>query len=144
MRTITKQEENALFHGFNDTEIISLYKFLCAYDKIESFKRDDAFKRLYPEPSKKLYEIIEKMDLKVEYGFPIITEPNKARFTDANGRSKNLAFLNHLRNSIGHGYIRKNDQIVIKDLWNGKFSASGNIDTDKFEEIINNINSILL
>ena len=144
MPTINEQGGNTPFHGFNDLEIVSLYKFLCAYEKIEMIKKDKDFNGQYQELSNKLHAILKKVDLKVGSCIPIISDQNKVRLTDANNRSKIPAFLYHLRNSIAYGYIRKNTQIEIKDLWHSSFTASGNIDTDIFEDIVKCMNSHLL
>lgn len=137
-----KQKHN-LFLGFEPDEIVNLYKFLSAYEKIESYRQDESFKRAYPKLYESLFEVLKSLDLKAENGISIIQDVNKVRYTNAK-RNKHLAFLYHLRNSVAHGYIRKGEVIEIKDLLNRELTASGNIDNEKFARIINVMNLELL
>ena len=132
--SITSQEN--VFLGFTPDEIVKLYKFLYAFEKVESYKSYERFKQDYPVLSASLYEVFKSLDLRAENHVSIIQEIDKVRYTDAH-RQKYMAFLYHLRNSIAHGYIRKGEDIEIKDLWQGSFSASGHISPNK-STLINN------
>ena len=132
----TKENELANgINGFDTEEIVNLYKFLCAYAKIEKFKNDESFKKNYPTFAQALFSMLDQLPLKPENCISIIEGDSKIKYTSAH-RTKNMAFLYHFRNAIAHGMIRKNVMVEIKDFDRSTLTAYGLIDYNKTNDII--------
>ena len=104
-----KQEE---INGFTKDEVKDLYRFICMYEKggFGFFYALEDVYRCHPqlvhilplflgnlELSKTGLREIQKVDLS--------TFKNKICFTKSKNKDKVLSFLSHLRNSIAHGLI---------------------------------------
>ncbi len=134
MDTKEKKTEKGI-NGFAPEEIINLYKFLCAYEKIETFNNDESFKNNYPTFAQALFSILDKLPLKPDNCITIIKGDSKIKYTSAR-RTKNMAFLYHFRNAIAHGMIRKNFMVEIKDFDHSTLTAYGLIDPNTTNDII--------
>lgn len=136
MDTLVNDWQNG-FNGFSPAEIVNLYKFLCAYEKIESYRNDESFKRNYPELSDKLFAVLDQLSLKLDNCITVVQEELRVKYTSAR-RTKYIAFLYHFRNAIAHGRLLKNNngQVEIKDFDNTVLTTSGIMDSQKVDEII--------
>ena len=134
MDTLEKKE-SITFNGFSSDEIVDLYKFLCAYEKIEPFHKDNSLERNYPVLSEKLFSLLCQLPLKSDNCITIVKDDLNIKYTPAH-RNKFTAFLYHFRNAIAHGRVFKKDQIEIKDFDNSTLTAYGLIDRKIGDEII--------
>lgn len=142
--------------GFSEQEVYDLYKYLCIYEnKIKILKTSTEIYKQYPqlniiEKTLNLFtinysndEAMQILGIFVPKGFVYCTNTKS---------SKLYNLLYHLRNSIAHGQIEKeNEQVLLIDYKFAKdrsskrlrkvFSGRGNLDSSivfKIIEIINN------
>lgn len=142
--------------GFSEQEVYDLYKYLCIYEnKIKILKTSTEIYKQYPqlniiEETLNLFtinysndEAMQILGIFVPKGFVYCTNTKS---------SKVYNLLYHLRNSIAHGQIEKeNEQVLLIDYKFAKdrsskrlrkvFSGRGNLDSSivfKIIEIINN------
>lgn len=142
--------------GFSEQEVYDLYKYLCIYEnKIKILKTSTEIYKQYPqlniiEETLNLFtinysndEAMQVLGIFVPKGFVYCTNTKS---------SKVYNLLYHLRNSIAHGQIEKdNNQVLLIDYKFAKdrsskrlrkvFSGRGNLDSSivfKIIEIINN------
>ena len=142
--------------GFSEQEVFDLYKYLCIYEnKIKILKTSTEIYKQYPqlniiEETLNLFtinysndEAMQILGIFVPKGFVYCTNTKS---------SKVYNLLYHLRNSIAHGQIEKeNEQVLLIDYKFAKdrsskrlrkvFSGRGNLDSSivfKIIEIINN------
>ena len=142
--------------GFSEQEVYNLYKYLCIYEnKIKILKTSTEIYKQYPqlniiEETLNLFtinysndEAMQILGIFVPKGFVYCTNTKS---------SKVYNLLYHLRNSIAHGQIEKeNEQVLLIDYKFAKdrsskrlrkvFSGRGNLDSSivfKIIEIINN------
>ena len=142
--------------GFSEQEVYDLYKYLCIYEnKIKILKTSTEIYKQYPqlniiEETLNLFtinysndEAMQILGIFVPKGFVYCTNTKS---------SKLYNLLYHLRNSIAHGQIEKeNEQVLLIDYKFAKdrsskrlrkvFSGRGNLDSSivfKIIEIINN------
>ena len=142
--------------GFSEQEVYDLYKYLCIYEnKIKILKTSTEIYKQYPqlniiEETLNLFtinysndEAMQILGIFVPKGFVYCTNTKS---------SKVYNLLYHLRNSIAHGQIEKeNEQVLLIDYKFAKdrsskrlrkvFSGRGNLDSSivfKMIEIINN------
>lgn len=132
---ILGEKGSTTFNGFNSGEIVDLYKFLCVYEKIEPFRKDDCLERIYPTLSEKLFSLLCQLPLKSDNCITIVKDDLNIKYTPAH-RTKYTAFLYHFRNAIAHGRVYKKDQLEIKDFDNSTLTAYGLIDSKIGDEII--------
>lgn len=130
-----EKKESTTFNGFSSDEIVDLYKFLCAYEKIEPFRKDNSLERNYPVLSEKLFSLLYQLPLKSDNCITIVKDDLNIKYTPAR-RNKFTAFLYHFRNAIAHGRVFKKDQIEIKDFDNSTLTAYGLIDRKIGDDII--------
>ena len=142
--------------GFCEQEVFDLYKYLCVYEnKINNLKSSTEIYNQYPqlkglEDIMNLFtinyandEAMQVLGIFIPQGFVYCTNTKS---------SKVYNLLYHLRNSIAHGQIEKeNEQVLLIDYKFAKdrsskrlrkvFSGRGNLDSSivfKIIEIINN------
>ena len=142
--------------GFCEQEVFDLYKYLCVYEnKINILKSSTEIYNQYPQ-LKELEDIMNlfKMNYSNDEAMQVlgIIVPKGFVYCTNTKSSKVYNFLYHLRNSIAHGQIEKdNDQVLLIDYKFAKdrnskklkkiFSGRGNLDNSivfKIIEIINN------
>ncbi|MBQ6423561.1 MAG: hypothetical protein IJJ90_08485 [Prevotella sp.] len=137
--------------GFNEQEVFKLYKYLCIYEnKIKTFRNSTEVYNNYP----KLKNLDDIMSLfTVNYAnngamqvFGVFVPKGFVYCTNTKS-SKMYNVLYHLRNSIAHGQIEKdNDQIYLIDYKYVKdrrhnnlmkiFSGRGNLEASIIFQII--------
>ena len=142
-----------LLRGFNQQEVFDMYKYLCIYEnKISILKNLAEVYHQYPQ-LKDLEVIMTKFTINyandetmqalgvfIPHGFVYCTNTRS---------SKVYNFLYHLRNSIAHGQIQKdNGQVSLIDykLINKKkkiFSGRGNLESSIIFNIIKLINNVV-
>lgn len=149
---------NEKLKGFDEQEVFKLYNFLCVYEnKISILKNTTEIYNRYPQlKSLDTYvnqftinyakdEAMQILGVYVPKGFLYCT----------NARSSKLYnFLYHLRNSIAHGQIEKdNSQVFLIDYKFVKnktdagrrkiFSGRGNLEDTIVFDIIEQINNVV-
>ena len=146
-----KQEE---INGFTDDEVIDLYRFVCLYEQ-GGFKYFNTLEDVYLShpslehilPSCLGYLELQQTGLKEIQKVDLRVLKNKICFNKSENKDKALSFLAHLRNSIAHGLVfKENQQVIITDYSITKptsFSARGIMDYDLFMKLINIINNNL-
>lgn len=118
----------AILNGFSEKEIIQLYKYLCYYeDNLKKIKTNRALDNSQPRFFATFYKLIPDKSLTKGKQGNINKKPcpiNTIRMTI--GKTKMLAFLKHLRNSIAHSKIKKEEnKVIIMDLNHNNLTAYG-------------------
>lgn len=144
--------------GFCEQEVFDLYKYLCVYEnRISKLKSSKEIYNQYPQ-LKGLEDIINLFTINYANDeamqFLGIFVPKGFVYCTNTKSSKIYNFLYHLRNSIAHGQIEKdNEQIFLIDYKFAKdkrskkpkkiFSGRGNLDSSIVFKIIEKINNTI-
>ena len=144
--------------GFNEQEVFNLYKYLCIYEnKIKILKNSTELYCHYPQLNNlgdviNLFRVYYAND-EAMHGLGAFVPKGYVYCTNTK-TSKTYNFLYHLRNSIAHGQIEKdNEQVFLIDYKliydksnkNVKkvFSGRGNLESSMFFRIIEIINTAI-
>lgn len=135
-----------IFQGFDVKELLDLFTFLLIYEKhLSGFKKDKTMYKSYPfmedvfnKFNKAIKNEIKGQNQLNNYN---MEELNKhIYYTSSNKSNKNHSVLRHLRNTIAHGLIEKDEKyILIRDFWKKKPSAVGRLKINKVMTLINSI-----
>ena len=142
--------------GFNEQEIVNLYKYLCIYEnKIKILQNSTDIYSTYPQLKSldgilKLFTMNYANDKAMQVLGVIV--PKGVLYCTNTKNSKIYNFLYHLRNSIAHGQIEKNNEYVFlmdykykydKSNKNVKkiFSGRGTLESSKVFKMVELINN---
>jgi len=141
--------EEELLNGFSSSEVFRLYKFLCIYEsKLMRIKRSKRLYKTYPgirpletfiDRFKYYYATKEGMQA-IGLFVPV------GLFYCIRRNSKPTDLLYHIRNSIAHGQIKKEEDTIFLidyDIQKNEkvFSGRGTFDGGLFFDIIDCVNS---
>lgn len=152
-------EEERRLKGFSKQEIFDLYKYLCIYEnKIKILKNSAEIYTRYPQ-LKELENLLKLFTINYanNEGMQFLGEfvPKDSVYCTNAKSSKTYNFLYHLRNSIAHGQIEKDNNYIFLIDYNltkeknsyeikKRFSGRGNIESSVAFNIIELINNTIV
>ena len=137
-----------IINGFNEDKLFILYAYLCRYEhKIKSINTLKELTSMYPNLHK-LENLISSFSCNISTresmpAMGLLALPDILYMTNSKG-SKVLSFLTHIRNSIAHGQIMKEDDYIhVIDYRENKntkekiCTARGKVEIPKIEAVLN-------
>ena len=144
--------EEELLNGFSSSDVFRLYKFLCIYEsKLVKLKKSESLFAAFPQLEDAMkgfikrftYNQVQKDDMQAEE-----LEIPVGVFYCTKSKSQPVGLLYHIRNSIAHGQIERNEQIINlvdydfdENTKSRFFSGRGVFDSGLFFEIIDFVNA---
>ena len=105
-----------LVNGFDSHEVFQLYSFLCVYENyLNKIRNNTDFEKVF-QKHEELNKHLELLNICVVskdiiWGVGSVSLKDSIYMTSA-GKCKSMALMYHIRNSIAHGQIRKNENKI--------------------------------